>query len=325
MKKSLISLIKFGLAIGLIGWMISTGKLDFSKLAILFNNPLVLLAGITIWATAAVFLSSIRWVFLLRAAGYTINAFRGIQLQLIGLFFNTVMPGSVGGDLIKVLYIIKDNKHLGKTPALLSVLIDRVIGLAGLFTMGSLVLLVASLSGENPVSKSHSYLIYGVTLAWIITLFSCLYLPQQFLDRIEALLDRDHKIFSAIAKLYKAITGYRNHSKALYIGWSFSALLQGLNFIYFFILTVLISDPQASFAKVAAIFPVGITTTALPISPGGLGVGHLAFEELFKSIGMLKGADCFNVFLLSTLSFNLIGIFPYLSIKKSIPLDQSQI
>ncbi len=64
----------------------------------------------------------------------------GLQLQMIGLFFNATMPGSVGGDIVKGFYIIKDQHQGDKTPAMLTVLFDRIVGLMALFFMGAAVL-----------------------------------------------------------------------------------------------------------------------------------------------------------------------------------------
>lgn len=54
---------------------------------------------------------------------------------------------------------------------------------------------------------------------------------------------------------------------------------------------------------------------ALPISPGGIGVGHVAFDKLFQMIGQSQESNIFNIFLLSQLILNLLGAVPYLSLK----------
>ncbi len=61
-----------------------------------------------------------------------------------------------------------------------------------------------------------------------------------------------------------------------------------------------------------AVFPFGTLVTAIPIAPGGLGVGHAAFEKLFNSVGLPGGANIFNIYALSQLSLNLLCFIPYL-------------
>jgi hypothetical protein len=75
---------------------------------------------------------------------------------------------------------------------------------------------------------------------------------------------------------------------------------------------------------VATVFPLGILTMIVPISPAGLGVGHVAFERLFESIGVHGGATVFNVYLIGLLAPCLTGVIPYLALKKSGALPNTE-
>ena len=57
-------------------------------------------------------------------------------LGFIGNVFNLVIPGAVGGDLIKAAYLVR--MHVKKTQAIASMVIDRIIGLLGLFTLATI-------------------------------------------------------------------------------------------------------------------------------------------------------------------------------------------
>ena len=50
-------------------------------------------------------------------------------LGFIGIVFNLVIPGAVGGDLIKAAYLVR--MHIKKTQAIASMVIDRILGLLG--------------------------------------------------------------------------------------------------------------------------------------------------------------------------------------------------
>jgi len=50
---------------------------------------------------------------------------------LAASFFSTFLPGAVGGDLVRSGYIIRAARGRAST-GLLSLLMDRVLGLAGL-------------------------------------------------------------------------------------------------------------------------------------------------------------------------------------------------
>ncbi len=65
--------------------------------------------------------------------GFTSKYAAAIRLFFLGLFYNNLMPGSVGGDLVKAWYV---TKHTDKRlEGVLSVFMDRVIGLFGMVLM----------------------------------------------------------------------------------------------------------------------------------------------------------------------------------------------
>ena len=53
---------------------------------------------------------------------------------MVGCFYNTFLPGSTGGDAFKAYYISKQTPH--RTRAVMSVLIDRAVGLLALIIVG---------------------------------------------------------------------------------------------------------------------------------------------------------------------------------------------
>ena len=91
-----------------------------------------------------------------------------------------------------------------------------------------------------------------------------------------------------------------------------SLLLQSGALITFYTVSKYTLNPALPISTIATIFPIGFFTVALPIAPGGLGVGHVAFEELIKLSGSEGGANAFNIYTLTLMFFNLFGCIPYL-------------
>ena len=52
--------------------------------------------------------------------------------------------------------------------------------------------------------------------------------------------------------------------------------------------------------------------STLPISVGGLGVGHIAFAETLSSVGYKQGADIFTIFYILSSIFNIVGGIPFI-------------
>ena len=72
-------------------------------------------------------LATMRWQILLRVQGIKLGWLRAGAIVVIGLFFNMVLPGLVGGDAVRLLLVFKAAPRQ-KTRATLSVAMDRLLG-----------------------------------------------------------------------------------------------------------------------------------------------------------------------------------------------------
>ncbi len=130
--KALRAGISLAVALALVGWVVvSTGI-----------EPVKVLASVDHRIFAAAFLcygvgfltASWRWFLLLRHIRVHMPFLTVLRLALIGLFFNLLVPGGVGGDVIKMVYLRRESAD--RYPqALLTVLLDRLMGLAGLLVV----------------------------------------------------------------------------------------------------------------------------------------------------------------------------------------------
>ncbi|HZL99647.1 MAG TPA: lysylphosphatidylglycerol synthase transmembrane domain-containing protein, partial [Planctomycetota bacterium] len=140
MKRStLVAILKLGLAAVLIWWVLS--------LAGGWQNVSASLANIRfeIWVLgclcllAATCLSIVRWFMLMRSVGVETTAWTVFRLGWIGVFFNNVLPGLTGGDLAKAVYATRDHPNQ-RTDAVISVIVDRVIGIVALALIAAVVI-----------------------------------------------------------------------------------------------------------------------------------------------------------------------------------------
>jgi uncharacterized protein (TIRG00374 family) len=79
-------------------------------------------------------ITSRRWHMLLEALDIHMAQTSTFVLNMVGSFYNTFMPGSTGGDLVKAYYAAKHTTH--KVRAVLSVIVDRLIGVMALIILG---------------------------------------------------------------------------------------------------------------------------------------------------------------------------------------------
>ena len=319
MKSFFISVCKLGVAAALVAWLIASGKLHFSQLAIFLERPEILSLNIFNWLVLIVFLGALRWRLLLQGLGLVAQYGRVARLHLIGLFFNTAMPGAVGGDLVKAVYLMREQMAQRKTPAMLSVLMDRVIGLICLFMMAAVAMAINFEMIWTDRALRPLVFFVAAGMVAIGFGFGLMFFPfKDGQDPFLKLLDKQIPGFSVLRQFYEATRSYRHQPMAIVSALALSFLIQGGCLIYCWFLTGALTGQSADVMLFAAIFPIGIMTTAIPIAPGGLGVGHVAFEKLFGLAGWEGGANVFNVLILGQLAMHLLGVVPYLLYKSQL-------
>src|SRR4051812_48392052 len=114
LKTIFLTSLKFLLAGALITWLLQSGKLDFKLLGQLKNHPFAVTSAVAMMLTNLV-LASYRWKKILTARTSVDLPLAGMmQISWIGLFFSSVLPGSVSGDLVKILYVQNYDRNLSK-------------------------------------------------------------------------------------------------------------------------------------------------------------------------------------------------------------------
>ena len=313
-------IIKTSLAGALIWWLINTGKLNFAALEPLWGNPRIAFLNILFWLSGAVILCSARWRSLVHGIGFTLSFFHTVRLNLIGLFFNAVMPGVVGGDVVKAIYVCKKQPGQARVPVLLTILLDRVVGLLALFFISfCAVLLNWKLVFGIPVMRPFVLLtlsvIAGVSLLGLMVVVPSHVRERFFLIRWIFMVINKIRF---LRKVYEALRCYKDKPAYVLRAFCFGVLHQLLFVgLYLTISNTLISQ-SAHWGLLLTILPLGIVSTALPLTPGGVGIGHIAFDRLYSLIGLSGGANVFNIVFFGQLALNLSGFIPYLFIRSEL-------
>jgi len=319
LKKVLINFSKIALVALLLYWLATTGKLDFSELSILFKKPSILFVAVGVWVFSALVIGSIRWNLLLGGLGIRIPFVRVLRLQLIGFFFNTAMPGAVGGDVVKGMYVLKEKSATSKTNALLTIVLDRIIGLVAIFAIAAIAILTRFdfVQANAGLMTLSLFIGIGVALIFIVAIFC---LTEIFTDRdpFLFLLSKKFPGFKIFKKIYQALILFRKQPGIIGVAFLLSIAAQVMSLLFGYLLATNLSDKSVDLLIYSVVHPIGILATALPLAPGGLGIGHIAFDRLFVMAGIAGGANVFNVMVLSQLAMNLLGIIPYILHKSEI-------
>src|SRR6185312_10340535 len=75
----------------------------------------------------------VRWYWLVRVVEPGFRLRDAFLLGFIGNVFNVLVPGAVGGDFFKAAFLSR--MQIKRTQAIASMVIDRIVGLLGLFLL----------------------------------------------------------------------------------------------------------------------------------------------------------------------------------------------
>ena len=268
---------KMGIVTAILYYLIQSGRLNFERLLLLMDSPGILMMMYLILIAAVVPMATLRWWLLLRAIGLKVEPKRTFLLTWIGNFFNTTLPGAITGDVVKGYYVIRSEKEEGRTRAFMTLLIDRFVGLFGATLIFYSIALYPFAEGRDP----------------FIRLFNRL----------------PGKTF--LIKVYLAFKSYQHRKPTLVFTLLLSISIHMLVGLIFFEVSKLMGIRDMGLATQFFLMPIGLITVAIPVAPGGIGIGHAAFESLYLLAGHSGGADIFNVFVIVQLSVFLLGGIPY--------------
>jgi hypothetical protein len=222
-----------------------------------------------------------RWWRLLRATGATVRWLDTFRLTYLGLFFNLVVPGLTGGDVVKAILAVREHPRQ-RTDALVSVVVDRIFGMYMLVLLAAVILVVFR-------ARFPGYATPFVLLALGLTAGALLYSNPTLRRRlrIDALLAR-LPLGKQIEKLDRAALLYLKHPGEVAL-----ALLLSVGNHFWTILGVIclarafgVSSEAIPSWEFAAIVPLTNMASAIPTGPAGLGIGEAAYAMLFRLLGV---------------------------------------
>jgi uncharacterized protein (TIRG00374 family) len=231
---------------------------------------------------AALVLIAVRWRMLLAIQDIRISLWETIRLTFLGQFFNAIVPGTVGGDLVKAYYVSKHTPR--KAAVLVSIFVDRLLGLVELALMAAGMLLAVLLGHwvEDLEDLRLPAICVAGILAAVAGMLSFL-LSRRFRRalRLERLYQR-LPIAHHIAAAGDAAVRYRRRLGAL--GYavliSFAAHLAFVGFVCLTGKSLAVRTPWYQyFVYVPLIYIIG----AVPLTPGGVGWVENWYVKFFES------------------------------------------
>ena len=276
MSKKWSTILKIVLSLVLLVVVLS--QLSLAELWNELKNANLMLFGLALLSyLVGVAIRAYRWQLLLRALGQQVSFWRLVELYLIGMFFNHFLPTGIGGDVVKIYEVARQESN---TPAAISsTFADRLVGILG----SSLVALVAILVDRRDIPKPIAQAVFIVSFG--IVAGTLLLTQRRWWDVIIARIGLLKRVMSVprIQRLYQAMTGYAP-------GDIFKTMLVSLPFTVTLILTQVLIARSLGVDLALRYFllfvPLIALANVLPISFNGLGVREGTYQLLFVPVGV---------------------------------------
>ena len=260
--------------------------------------------------SVGLFLSACRWRLLLKAQEMNGSVRALASSYMVGFFFNTFLPTTVGGDISRAYDTSRRGHLMGDSggsrefrtqKSIAVIIVERSGGIASLIFLA----IVASLFGGR--------IFKGVVSLWLVLvlfLFLVLLAVLVLSSSVNSLLGRFFRapVFSRLGNklvaLLDAVSVYRDRKKPLFMALLFSLGLQ-INTVFHYYLIARGLGLEIPLIYFFAIVPLAVLILLLPVSINGIGVRENVYVFFLGQLGVGMAASI----ALSWISFALVLIF----------------
>ena len=275
--------------------------------------PTVLLVLLGLMGLIA--LTSWRLQALMHAAGVGLHALHTLRLTWIGSFFNLAFPGSTGGDVVKA--VLASRATGAPTRSVLSVFGDRALGILGLIVLAGAVLVLYPLDDRLRSLRVVVLLLLfaGLVLAGVV-----------FSSRIRRALGLTQVIKrlpfqQVIREAGECSRMYGGRPRTLTLGLLISTLNHAGLATAVWVLADALGMAPVTLSRAVLLVPLANLVSAIPLLPGGWGVGEAAFAYFFGLVGVpaTEAVSLSVVYRLAVLASSLPGGLLWMGSRRRSP------
>ena len=278
--------------------------ISLGLVAFIFTRPVfrsvdwsVVLSDLSLWPWllgfalyfVAIGFQVLKWQYLLRTLDVAVSFPELYRHNLVGLFFANLPLSMIGGDIARGWDLARQRE--GKTAQIaVSVLVDRLVGLAGFLVAAALGLAGAVLLLDRP---DLTWLL--ASIAAILLVF-CLALAVLMSQRLRRLMERVfslgplHRFLPLYQNLSDSVQVYRTHVGALVVALGLGLLTVLTTCVVNYLAAVAAGTP-VPLAWVLVLTPLTAFAPFLPSIASGLGWNQGVFIVLYVELAQLGGSD----------------------------------
>ncbi len=268
-----------GLMLLLLGWLVDL-RTAAQALAGAHWGPFAWLA---LWITADRWLMSYKWRLLLTCRGLGVGSWEAFRAYYVASFAGCFLPSTVGADAMRVAAVSGPDRPSATVAA--SVVVERALGFvaAALAALMALVLL-AGLTRELPPGMLAWSL--GLLAAAMLAVAATLMGPlAAWLEGLAGRLEGRHRLVAWLGLFLAAYGLYRRHQGVLLWFLLLSLIEQSVPVVGTW-LAALALDIPLTLLEAAAVAPVALLFTRIPVSLSGFGVVEGLYVAFFGLVGL---------------------------------------
>lgn len=273
-----------------------------------FSRPFFLLAIITIFMFQ-ILLGGWRW--------YLLNAVQRINLNLpstfmatyIGAAFNNILPGAVGGDFVRWFYLVKKIPDK-KSAVLFSLFLDRILGFIGVFVTVALVFSSRMQAVSQNPTLYYPFLLFALLCIAMLAGFFILILVSGKIQFGDFFLNRfpEKKWAKLAASFFNALKTYHISKRTIAKCLLISVVIQIVMAVTIKLIAEMMGIAGISLTDYAIAASLTLVVNLIPATPGGVGIGEMAFANILLLLNPETNAAFATVYF----AFRLIGTLSYL-------------
>jgi glycosyltransferase 2 family protein len=215
----------------------------------------------------AMVLTFLRWHRLVQVVEPSFRLSPAVLLGFIGSLYNLVIPGAVGGDLIKAAYLAK--MDVKRTQVIASLIIDRVIGLLGLFILAGTAGAAAWHHSGGAVRRLILVVWAAVALAFLG--LAVIFNQDALTRRFPKFVAGRGRLATILGELSVMASTYRRRLGLVVGALGLSSLIQTIYVVSFYLLGgMLFREHIPTLGEHLLLVPLLFFTTAIPLPFGAL-------------------------------------------------------
>jgi uncharacterized protein (TIRG00374 family) len=304
LARRLISWLRWPLALSILAFLFTQNREGLEQVA---SRQIVwswfLIAAVLRMVTLLV--AMFRWWILVRAQDIPFAFRDAVRLGLLGNLFNFIVPGTVGGDVTKVLLAVRENPE-AKAIVAATVVLDRLIGLYSLVLVGAVASLLHPSFWSHPELSAVMLVFLGGSVAGLVGLLIALHpaaLKSRFMTKLQAL----PRVGSVVIELCRGVALYQTRRRVLAGAVGLGLIVHLTNISAFVCCTAALGMVEIpSWLTHLFIVPVAEIAAAFLPLPGGIGAREGALQVLYGFTTGSEAATQAGFF--AGLSFSLLSI-----------------